>query len=176
VIAPFFQPSALSFPGTSFLDPSRTLKTPKKYLEAQARSKAANATLSQHICTERVRFSIFLDHIFSHANTPSASSHKKKTQHPFLTQKSPSMHLMYTLDASGKRIYTLKKVVGSEVTKSAHPARFSPDDKYSRHRVTLKKRYGLLITQQSEFFLFFRLRTVMFFFFFCLEKRRGDGC
>jgi len=64
------------------------------------------------------------------------------------------MHLMYTLDASGKRIYTLKKVVNGEVTKSAHPARFSPDDKYSRHRVTLKKRYGLLITQQSESFCF----------------------
>ena len=63
------------------------------------------------------------------------------------------MHLMYTLDASGKRVYTLKKVVGSEVTKSAHPARFSPDDKYSRHRVTLKKRYGLLLMQQSECFL-----------------------
>jgi H/ACA ribonucleoprotein complex subunit 3 len=60
---------------------------------------------------------------------------------------------MYTLDASGKRIYTLKKVVTGEVTKSAHPARFSPDDKYSRHRVTLKKRYGLLLTQQSEFCL-----------------------
>ena len=42
------------------------------------------------------------------------------------------MHLMYTLDDAGKRIYTLKKVVGAEVTKSAHPARFSPDDKYSR--------------------------------------------
>jgi H/ACA ribonucleoprotein complex subunit 3 len=59
---------------------------------------------------------------------------------------------MYTIDASGKRVYTLKKVVGSEVTKSAHPARFSPDDKYSRHRVTLKKRYGLLLTQQSRLF------------------------
>lgn len=44
-----------------------------------------------------------------------------------------TMHLMYTLDAEGKRIYTLKKVVDSEVTKSAHPARFSPDDKYSRY-------------------------------------------
>jgi rRNA maturation protein Nop10 len=43
------------------------------------------------------------------------------------------MHLMYTLDANGKRVYTLKKVVGGEVTKSAHPARFSPDDKYSRY-------------------------------------------
>jgi H/ACA ribonucleoprotein complex subunit 3 len=64
-----------------------------------------------------------------------------------------TMHLMYTLDASGKRIYTLKKIASGEVTKSAHPARFSPDDKYSRHRVTLKKRYGLLLTQQSEFSL-----------------------
>jgi len=43
------------------------------------------------------------------------------------------MHLMYTLDAAGKRVYTLKKVAGAEVTKSAHPARFSPDDKYSRY-------------------------------------------
>jgi H/ACA ribonucleoprotein complex subunit 3 len=68
-------------------------------------------------------------------------------------QESTNMHLMYTVDASGKRVYTLKKVVGSEVTKSAHPARFSPDDKYSRHRVTLKKRYGLLLTQQSQSFL-----------------------
>lgn len=64
------------------------------------------------------------------------------------------MHLMYTLDANGKRLYTLNKVCrvfffffystaafadmlyflqvqAGEVTKSAHPARFSPDDKYS---------------------------------------------
>jgi rRNA maturation protein Nop10 len=33
---------------------------------------------------------------------------------------------------SGERLYTLKKVNHGEVTKSAHPARFSPDDKYSR--------------------------------------------
>jgi H/ACA ribonucleoprotein complex subunit 3 len=39
---------------------------------------------------------------------------------------------MYTLDANGKRVYTLTKVVNSAVSKSAHPARFSPDDKYSR--------------------------------------------
>ncbi|CCC71473.1 hypothetical protein NCAS_0H01630 [Naumovozyma castellii] len=58
------------------------------------------------------------------------------------------MHLMYTLGQDGKRIYTLKKVTeDGEITKSAHPARFSPDDKYSRQRVTLKKRYGLLPTQ-----------------------------
>ncbi|KAL8646884.1 MAG: hypothetical protein Q9226_006670 [Calogaya cf. arnoldii] len=60
------------------------------------------------------------------------------------------MHLMYTVDASGKRLYTLKKVSAGEVTKSAHPARFSPDDKYSRHRITIKKRYGLLLTQQKN--------------------------
>ncbi|CAG61132.1 uncharacterized protein GVI51_J10615 [Nakaseomyces glabratus] len=55
------------------------------------------------------------------------------------------MHLMYTLDNEGKRVYTLKKMTEEgEITKSAHPARFSPDDKYSRQRVTLKKRYNLL--------------------------------
>ena len=32
-------------------------------------------------------------------------------------------------------------------TKSAHPARFSPDDKFSRERITCKKRFGILPTQ-----------------------------
>ncbi|KAJ8302588.1 hypothetical protein KUTeg_018984 [Tegillarca granosa] len=35
-------------------------------------------------------------------------------------------------------------------TLSAHPARFSPDDKYSRHRITIKKRFGILPTQQAK--------------------------
>ena len=35
-------------------------------------------------------------------------------------------------------------------TISAHPARFSPDDKFSRQRVTLKKRFGLLLTQSLD--------------------------
>lgn len=61
------------------------------------------------------------------------------------------MHLMYTIGPDGRRTYTLKKVLHGEVTKSAHPARFSPDDKWSRQRVTLKRRFGLLLTQQSEF-------------------------
>lgn len=44
--------------------------------------------------------------------------------------------------------YTLKKVDAKGLpTSSAHPARFSPDDKFSRHRVTLKKRFGILMTQ-----------------------------
>jgi H/ACA ribonucleoprotein complex subunit 3 len=55
---------------------------------------------------------------------------------------------MYYEDANGKRVYTLKKIApDGTVTKSAHPARFSPDDKYSRHRITLKKRYNMLLTQ-----------------------------
>ncbi|KAJ9119826.1 snoRNP complex protein [Naganishia onofrii] len=70
------------------------------------------------------------------------------------------MHLMYTLDPNGNRIYTLKLLTvlnsfmrlqkstkDGKVTKSAHPARFSPDDKFSRHRVTIKKRFGILPTQ-----------------------------
>ena len=42
------------------------------------------------------------------------------------------MHLMFSVDGDGKRAYTLKKVVDGRMTKSAHPARFSPDDKYQR--------------------------------------------
>jgi Nucleolar RNA-binding protein, Nop10p family len=30
---------------------------------------------------------------------------------------------------------------------SCFAARFSPDDKFSRHRVTIKKRFGVLLTQ-----------------------------
>ncbi|ELR18781.1 H/ACA ribonucleoprotein complex subunit 3, putative [Acanthamoeba castellanii str. Neff] len=59
------------------------------------------------------------------------------------------MHLMYYLDKDGKRVYTLKKSnPEGTATVSAHPARFSPDDKFSRQRVTLKKRFGILPTQQ----------------------------
>jgi len=58
------------------------------------------------------------------------------------------MHLMYFLDANGKRIYTLKKDDSEGVpSKSAHPARFSPDDKFSKERIACKTRFGLLPTQ-----------------------------
>ncbi|PVV03137.1 hypothetical protein BB560_002389 [Smittium megazygosporum] len=61
------------------------------------------------------------------------------------------MYLMYTLDSEGKRIYTLKKTLDSGAfTKPAHPARFSPDDKFSRQRVLLKSRFGILKTQEPE--------------------------
>eukprot|EP00796_Vickermania_ingenoplastis_P005002 gene5002-3597_t len=51
------------------------------------------------------------------------------------------MHLqVYLVD--GKRVYTLKKVdPEGKPTLSAHPARFSPDDKFSRHRITIKRRF-----------------------------------
>ncbi|KAJ1994169.1 snoRNP complex protein [Dimargaris cristalligena] len=61
------------------------------------------------------------------------------------------MHLMFYTNEGGDRVYTLKKVApNGEPTKSAHPARFSPDDKYSRQRVTLKKRLGILLTQLPQ--------------------------
>ena len=42
------------------------------------------------------------------------------------------MHLMYYLDSDGKRVYTLKKETpAGAMSHSAHPARFSPDDKFS---------------------------------------------
>ncbi|XP_021433422.2 H/ACA ribonucleoprotein complex subunit 3 [Oncorhynchus mykiss] len=61
------------------------------------------------------------------------------------------MFLQFYLNENGERDYTLKKVdLLGQPTSSAHPARFSPDDKFSRHRVTLKKRFGLLLTQQPR--------------------------
>ena len=72
------------------------------------------------------------------------------------------MHLMYNLDPSGKRIYTLKKVMDGQVTKSAHPARFSPDDKWSRHRITMRKRFAVLLAarKQGEFGFYFPRRNL----------------
>eukprot|EP00871_Galdieria_phlegrea_P001708 jgi/Galph1/2538/GphlegSOOS_G1197.1 len=47
--------------------------------------------------------------------------------------------------------YTLKRICPDGTpSRSAHPARFSPDDKFSRQRVTIKKRFGLLLIQQPE--------------------------
>ncbi|CDS08337.1 Putative H/ACA ribonucleoprotein complexFT subunit 3 [Lichtheimia ramosa] len=58
------------------------------------------------------------------------------------------MYLMYYLNDKGDRVYTLKKVDPKGMpTKSAHPARFSPDDKFSRQRITIKKRFKILPTQ-----------------------------
>lgn len=81
------------------------------------------------------------------------------------------MHLMYYLDERGNRVYTLKvsepmpdilSTIRADIdfvinqqkedkndtpTNSAHPARFSPDDKFSRERIICKKRFGLLPTQ-----------------------------
>lgn len=59
------------------------------------------------------------------------------------------MHLMYYLDEAGKRVYTLKKSnPEGKVTESAHPARFSPDDKFSSQRVAIKKRFGIYLPDQ----------------------------
>jgi H/ACA ribonucleoprotein complex subunit 3 len=61
------------------------------------------------------------------------------------------MYLKYWLDESGNRQYTMKSQAPDQTpTLSAHPARFSPDDPYSRERVTLHRRYGLLPYQQGE--------------------------
>ncbi|KAK1920535.1 hypothetical protein DB88DRAFT_513964 [Papiliotrema laurentii] len=56
---------------------------------------------------------------------------------------------MYTLDTKGNRVYTSRFKITAEgkVSKSAHPARFSPDDKSPDNRVTIKKRFGILPTQ-----------------------------
>ena len=61
------------------------------------------------------------------------------------------MHLMYYTDpATGKRVYSLKKEDNKGApTLSAHPARFSPDDKFSKERIAIKQRFNLLPTQRE---------------------------
>ena len=56
------------------------------------------------------------------------------------------------VNEKGERVYTLKKSHGEEEqpTLSAHPARFSPDDKFSAQRLACKKRFGLLPTQKER--------------------------
>ncbi|XP_034231822.1 H/ACA ribonucleoprotein complex subunit 3 [Thrips palmi] len=59
------------------------------------------------------------------------------------------MYLMYYLNEKNERVYTFKSTdPNGKPTLSAHPARFSPEDKYSRQRITIKRRFGLLPTQQ----------------------------
>ncbi|XP_050604510.1 H/ACA ribonucleoprotein complex subunit 3-like [Macaca thibetana thibetana] len=59
------------------------------------------------------------------------------------------MFLQYYLSEQGDWVYTLEKFdpMGQQ-TCSALAAQFSPDDKYSRHRITIKKRFKVLMTQQ----------------------------
>lgn len=42
-----------------------------------------------------------------------------------------------------------KETPDGKPTESAHPARFSPDDKFSKHRLICKKRFGLLPMQNA---------------------------
>ncbi|KAL8267820.1 hypothetical protein R6Q59_001618 [Mikania micrantha] len=59
------------------------------------------------------------------------------------------MYLQFYINENGDKVYTTKKESPLGLaTQSAHPARFSPDDKFSRQRVLLKKRFGLLPTQK----------------------------
>lgn len=61
------------------------------------------------------------------------------------------MHLRYYLDQEGKRVYTLKNTLeDGSFTLNAHPARFSPDDKFSKERIELKERFGVLLIQQPQ--------------------------
>ena len=43
-----------------------------------------------------------------------------------------------------------KETPEGKPTESAHPARFSPDDKFSKHRLICKRRFGLLPTQKQQ--------------------------
>jgi hypothetical protein len=96
--------------------------------------------------------------------------HRTRNKSPQTNFNQDIMYLMYYIDPkTSSRHYTLQKQVtasliqdsspsqgeetgdGSTLVRTlcAHPARFSPDDKFSRERATWKKRWGLLPTQQA---------------------------
>ena len=63
--------------------------------------------------------------------------------------------MRYYLDDQGKRVYTMKVIFRlltkyqndkGDFTFSAHPARFSPDDKFSHERIVNKQRHGIHLT------------------------------
>lgn len=59
------------------------------------------------------------------------------------------MYLKYFIDAMGRKKYTLKREdPRGEPTFWAHPARFSPEDKNSKYRILIKKRFNILKTQE----------------------------
>jgi len=59
------------------------------------------------------------------------------------------MHLQFYL-VDGKRVYTLKKVCPEgKATLSAHPAKFSPDDKFSAQRIAIKRRFKILVADKK---------------------------
>ncbi|KHN86868.1 H/ACA ribonucleoprotein complex subunit 3 [Toxocara canis] len=61
------------------------------------------------------------------------------------------MYLRFYTDERGNRVYTLKKLdPEGRQTYSAHPARFSPEDKFSKYRIIVKKRFGILPTMQPK--------------------------
>ena len=43
-----------------------------------------------------------------------------------------------------------KETPTGKITESAHPARFSPDDKFSRQRISCKKRFGIYMPQTPQ--------------------------
>uniref|UniRef100_A0AC35U3R0 Nucleolar protein 10 n=1 Tax=Rhabditophanes sp. KR3021 TaxID=114890 RepID=A0AC35U3R0_9BILA len=61
------------------------------------------------------------------------------------------MYLKFYLSEEGKRVYTLKKHDTTGVlTQSAHPAKFSPEDQFSKYRLITKKRFELLPNQTKK--------------------------
>ncbi|CAF0764560.1 unnamed protein product, partial [Didymodactylos carnosus] len=79
-------------------------------------------------------FDVFMDHVTRRTAMKLVLdvAREKQKQYIFLTPQD----LRY-----------LKEDPSGKPTQSAHPAKFSPDDQYSRQRLLLKKRFGLLLTQ-----------------------------
>ncbi|EJW01656.1 hypothetical protein EDEG_03800 [Edhazardia aedis USNM 41457] len=50
---------------------------------------------------------------------------------------------MYWYEENGKKKYTLQKEIEGKTVNTAHPAHFTPTDKFSKERIILKQRYNI---------------------------------
>ena len=144
-----------------------------------------------------------IDHCAKSSGSLSIRSSDSYRVKDWFEPNTSNMHLMYYLDAEGKRVYTLKasflwtsvlsrgvvprrlqrirstkyrsnqnhryslfltisysfyhlpttpqkETPNGKITESAHPARFSPDDKFSRQRISCKKRFGIYLPQTPQ--------------------------
>jgi H/ACA ribonucleoprotein complex subunit 3 len=74
---------------------------------------------------------------------------------PFLSRFASDVQRLKAYSHLYNLLLSLQKETpdASKVTESAHPARFSPDDKFSAQRVACKKRFGIYFpsTPQKPF-------------------------
>uniref|UniRef100_A0A1I8JQ19 Nucleolar protein 10 n=1 Tax=Macrostomum lignano TaxID=282301 RepID=A0A1I8JQ19_9PLAT len=133
----------------------------KLHLLRQHRNRVIDASVTQFdcdICPRRLyNKRAFLRHMRKHEQAERVSASRRQQETVACCQRTElitvrklasSSQMCTEEDIGQKQQQQQQQNPDGKPTQSAHPARFSPHDPYSRHRITIKKRFGLLPTQQ----------------------------